>query len=42
MNDGVIESYDEDAEVKSWWNKSFNEKKQPMKSKSSIFYLQFY
>ena len=47
MNNGVIASYDEDAEPKSHDEKkttptNFNEKQKPVKFKISIFYLHFY
>ena len=37
MCDEIIESYKEDAGAKS-----YDEKKQPVKRKASIFYLHFY
>ena len=42
MCDEIIESYEEDAEAKLYDETNFNEKKQPVKSKISIFYFHFY
>ena len=48
--DEVIESYKEDVDTEAKWNSkaksyyepNFNEKKQPVKRKISIFYLHFF
>ena len=43
IGDEAIESYEEDAEAKSYVKANFNEKgNQPVKCKVCIFYLHFY